>query len=209
MYRPFMDDPRHIAPLDGQRYVVLRASGAVKDEYVRIQAATKERLAGLEVSYPAQPHVTLLGLAEGTAVDAVRELVTDWASSVPPLVLEIEKVSIFPTPAQIVIVQLHKTPDLARAMTSVRAQARERGLSDLAKVSSADWVFHMSVAYCSAVSPASWTEVKRWIEALAVPSARVTVSAVEIVLFEERRESSGGVVALTGPKCRPIGQGAV
>ena len=151
MYRPFIDDPAHISLLDGHRYVVLRAIGAVRDVYAQLQDNVREKLAGLDVSYPAEPHVTLLGLGERTGLETVRELVSDWAPNVPPLHLEIEKMSVFQTPFQIVVMQVRKTPNLARAMSSLRERAQQRGLVDVAKIAPSDWVFHLSVAYCSSL----------------------------------------------------------
>src|SRR6186713_3065288 len=59
-YRPFIDDPAHVAQLKGQRYVVLRAAGALYDAYRRVETDVRRRLQGLPVSYPAEPHVTLV-----------------------------------------------------------------------------------------------------------------------------------------------------
>ena len=65
-YRPFIDDPRHMARLAGERYVVLRPTGAVARSYEQVRAAMRERLAGLPVTFTAQPHVTLTGFPGGT-----------------------------------------------------------------------------------------------------------------------------------------------
>lgn len=209
MYRPFINDPAHISLLDGQRYVVLRARGAVAEAYAQFQRTVKERLAGLDVSYPAQPHATLVGLGQGTAVDAVRDLVSDWAKRVPPLHLDIERVGAFPTPFQIVIMQIRRTPELARAMASLRELVRQRGLTDLAKIAPADWTFHLSVAYCSSLSTASWAEVDHWVASLAAPTAQGVVSEAEIVVFDGGQESSGGASAFTGSAFGAAGPGAV
>lgn len=198
MYRPFIDDPAHLALLEGQRYVVLRAAGAVRDAYAQVQRTVREKLAGLSVSYPAHPHVTLAGLAQGTAVDAVRELVAEWAPSVAPVHLDVERVNAFPTPFQIAFVQIRKTPELERAMSSLRERAQRHGLTDVARIAPADWVFHMSVAYCSSLSAASWGEVTPWLDGLVAPLAQCVVSEAEIVAFDDGREWGAGVVALNG-----------
>lgn len=198
MHRPLMNDPAHIALLDGQRYVVLRPVGAVREEYSRLQRKVMERLTGLQVSFPAHPHVTLLGLAKGTAVETVRELVAEWSPMAPPQRLEIESVGVFPSPFQIVIVRVRKTPDLVCALTSLRDLARQRGLPDLATIPPADWVFHLSVAYCSEVSSTAWARIVPWVETLAVPTAHCVVTKAYIAAFDGGKESSGGVVDLGG-----------
>jgi 2'-5' RNA ligase len=196
-YRPFIDDPGHIALVEGERYVVLRPTASIPDIYDRVRALFKEKLAGLPVSYPAEPHVTLAGLAKGTPLESVRELVSEWARTIPRLQLEVEGVSSFPSPSQIVIVQVRRTDELFHALSSLRAAARQRGLGDLAVIAPTDWIFHMSVAYCSALKASEWTEVMSFAETVKVPPAYCTVSEVEIVAFDERQEYSGGVVELS------------
>jgi 2'-5' RNA ligase len=196
-YRPFIDDPAHIALVEGERYVVLRPTAPIPDIYDRVQALFKEKLAGLPVSYPAQPHVTLAGLASGTPLESVRDLVAQWARTIPPLQIDVEKVSSFPTPSQIVIVQVRKTAELFGALSSLRAAARQRELGDLAVIAPTDWIFHMSVAYCSSLDASEWTKVMSFAETVKVPAAHCTVSEVEIAAFDEGREYSGGVIELS------------
>jgi 2'-5' RNA ligase len=198
MYRPFMNDSTHLAMLDGQRYVVLRATGAVRQEWAELLVAVQDKLSGLDVSYPAVPHVTLLGVAEGTAVEALREVVTDWAASVPPLRLEVEKATVFPAPSQIAFVQIRKTPDLTLALSNLREQARHRGLTDIKAISPEDWTFHMTLAYCSALGPSQWDQVEPWLESLTARTVHTIASEAEIVAFDNRQETSGGVVSLGG-----------
>ena len=200
MYRPFIDDPAHIALLEGQRYVVLRPNGAVQDAYVQVWARVQDKLAGLPVSYPAQPHVTLAGFGKGTSLDAVRELVADWAPTVPPVRLEVEELGVFPSPFQIVIAQVRRTPELGDALATLREQARQYKLTDVATVQPSDWIFHMSVAYCSPLSAAAWADVAAWVETVTVAAAECTVTEVEIVAIDNGQEYSGGVLGLTaGP----------
>jgi hypothetical protein len=90
-YQPFIEDPRHLRELDGQRFVVLRVPQAASRTYGQLQETVRQRLSGLPVSFPARAHVTLCGFATGTALDVVREVVRAWAHSVAPLVIEIER----------------------------------------------------------------------------------------------------------------------
>jgi 2'-5' RNA ligase len=200
LYRPFIDDPAHIALLEGQRYVVLRPNGAVQDAYTQVRERVQDQLAGLEVSYPAQPHVTLAGFGKGTSLAAVRELVANWAPTVPPLRLVVEKLGVFPSPFQIIIVRVQRTPELSEALTTLREQAGQHRLVDVATVQPSDWIFHMSVAYCSALSAAAWTDVAAWVETVSVAAAECTVTDVEIVAIDNGQEYSAGLLSLSAPR---------
>jgi 2'-5' RNA ligase len=199
LYRPFIDDPNDIARLEGQRYVVLRPTGEVPDVHGHVQSLIKKQLANCDVSYPAHAHVTLSGFPKGTHLASVRELVAQWARSIAPLRLEVEGASYFPTPFQIVIVQVRKMSELFEASACLRAFGKQRGLDDLAVVPPTDWIFHMSVAYCSSLNGPAWSAVTRFVETLAVPTAQCVVGEVEIVAFDDGQEHSGGVFELSAP----------
>jgi 2'-5' RNA ligase len=196
VYEPFIDDPRDIARLEGQRYVVLRPNGAVPHVHRQVRAQARERLAGADVSYPAAAHVTLTGCPAGTDLEAIRELVGEWARTVAPLRIEIERVHHFPPPFQIVIVQVRRTPELFDALASLRARVKDRRLPDMSSIRPADWIFHMSVAYCSSLNASAWAETAQFFDALNVPKAECVVDEVELVAFDERREYQGGVFEL-------------
>lgn len=197
-YRPFINDPEHIGRLEGQRYVVLRPCGIISDVYAQVQTVFKEKLAGLPVSHPAQPHITLAGFPKGTPLESVRELVAQWAPTISPLQVEIERVSFFPTPFQIVIAQVRKTTALFNALVTLRDWAKRRDLHDLMTTPPADWTFHMSVAYCALLSPSAWADVTRFIETMDGPAAQCVVTEVEIVAFDSGHEYSGGTFDLSG-----------
>ena len=133
-----------------------------------------------------------MGLAEGTHLESVRQLIGEWASTIRPLRLELERATFFPTPAQVVIVQVRKTPELFRALTTLRDRAEQNQLRVLGNIATADWVFHMSVAYCVSLDAVSWAEVSRFAETVDVPRAGCTVREVEIAAFDQGREYSGG-----------------
>jgi 2'-5' RNA ligase len=197
LYRPIIDDPNDIARLEGQRYVVLRPTGAVPDVHGHVQSLIRKRLANCDVSYPAQPHVTLGGFPKGTHLESVQELVAEWARSVAPLRLDVDGASYFPTPFQIVIVQVRKTRELFEASACLRAWGKQRELGDLAVVPPADWIFHMSVAYCSSLNGPAWSAVTQFVETLTVPTAQCVVGDAEIVAFDDGQEHSGGVFELS------------
>jgi 2'-5' RNA ligase len=195
-YCRFIDDPAQIAELEGQRYIVLRPVGAVAAAYRDLRRAVGTALHGRPAPCPAEPHVTLAGVGERAAVERLQELVAQWAKHVTPLRLEIERLSVFPAPFQTIIVQIRRTPELFDALSSLRRCVSDEGLHDLATVSPEEWIFHMSVAYCSKLPAAEWDEVVTAVETIPVSAAAEVVAAVEVVAFDDRQEYSGGVIDL-------------
>jgi hypothetical protein len=114
----------------------------------------------------------------------------------PSLLIEVERVSAFPPPFQIVIVQVRKTPELFAALAGLRQRAEQRGLVLSTVVPAEQWIFHMSAAYCSGLSAPAWHEVTRLLETVRVPSATCVVGEAEVVAFDDGREYSGGVFSL-------------
>lgn len=196
-YLPFIDDPAHIAELDRQRFVVLRAPDPVASAYEHIRSALRGRLQGQPVSFPLRPHVTLCGFAAGTSLAAVQELVRAWAPAIGELPIEIECVSVFPPPFQIVIVQVRKVPALYAALADLRARAAAAELAVSTVMPVERWTFHMSVAYCSQLPDSAWRELTEYTQTLSVPATAATVASAEIVAFDDEREYSGGVVGLS------------
>jgi len=192
-YQPFIEDPQHRTELDRQRFVVLRMPSAVTGIYEQVQEAVRHRVSALPVSYPARAHVTLCGFAAGAALAAVQEVVGSWARAMPSLLIDLERVSTFPSPFQIVMVQVRTTPELFTALASLRQRAGQRGLVLSTVVPAEQWIFHMSVAYCSGLTAEAWHDVRQFVETLRAPSATCVVGEAEVVAFDEGREYSGGV----------------
>jgi len=195
-YEPFIDDAKHIRELDRQRFVVVRPSTVVINCYRQVQETLRQRLSGLPVSYPARAHVTLAGFAAGTSLQPVRDLVSAWAGHVPPLGIDVGRALSFGSPFQIPILQVVKTPALFGAMTSLRRESERRGLPISTITPVENWVFHMSLAYCSELDAARWKEVERFIETLQAHPASCVQDTVELVAFDDGIEYSGGVFSL-------------
>ncbi len=205
---PFIDDPAHVALLEGQRYLVLRPYGEVSSAHAAVQSLVRARLPGLPVSYPARAHVTLQGFPNSTSLEHVQTFAASWAAGVPPLRIEVERLSVFPAPFKTVIIQVRKTPHLFRALSSARELAKRRGLPErpAGSVPSVDeWIFHMSVAYCSQLSDDDWSRVPSFIETLGVPSVACVVPYAELAAFDHGREYSGGLYPLSGPQTQQNG----
>jgi len=196
-YEPFIDDPDHIRELDGQRFVVLRPGPVVSDCHRHVQDVLRQHLSGYSVSYPARAHVTLAGFAAGTPLELVQQLVSGWTREVRSLRIEVHGVTSFPPPFQIAIVHVTKTPALFAALQGLRRTAEQRGLTISTVTRADEWVFHMSLAYCSKLGATQWRELARLIETLQVPSASCLCETVEIVAFDRGEEYSGGVHSLS------------
>ncbi len=195
-YKPFIDDPGHLARLDGQRFIVLRATSPVAEVWAHVRSTVRDRLSGLPVSYPAQPHVTLAGFARGTPLREVQELVDEWSPTVAPLRLEVERVASFPAPSQIVIVQVRKTPELFEAMAGLRGLA-ERWLLPVASLTPVDeWIFHLSVAYCRLLSAEAWSDVTAFLDPVEAPMVDCVVDQAELVVYDDGQEQSGDIYTL-------------
>lgn len=199
-YRPFIEDPDDIARFEGGRFVVLRATGEVADAHRQVCEVLQEPLAREEVLVLTDAHVTLAGFPKGAELDAVRDLVAEWARSVSPLTLEVEKAGYFPAPFQIVLLQIRKTTALQDAMISLRTRASERWPGDGGLIAAADWIFHMSVAYCATLTGPAWAAVTKVVDGLTVPAAQCVVGQVEIVAIDNGQEYSAGVIDLGSPQ---------
>lgn len=196
-YEPFIDDPDHIRALDRQRFIVLRPAAVVSECYRHVQGVLRQQLSGFHVSYPARAHVTFAGFAAGTPLASVQDLVSGWIGDVPALQIEVQRATFFPAPFQTAILQVLKTAALFAALQGLRRKAQERGLSISTITPAEEWVFHMSLAYCSNVNSTEWSRLVPLIETLRVPSASSVVETVEIVAFDAGREYPGGLHALS------------
>ena len=199
-YEPYIDDPEHIRAVDRERFVVLRPSRVLREVHKQLQVLLRQRVAHRAISYPAQAHVTLAGFGAGTNLQTVQDVVESWSHHVSPLTITVEAIACFPAPSQVVIIRVLKTGELMAALSRLRQQASQAQLKIDTTISLQDWIFHMSVAYCSKISPSAWSEVTKLVEELALPPACCVVNDVEVVAFDDQREYSGGVYGLrAGP----------
>jgi 2'-5' RNA ligase len=195
-YEPFIDDPEHVRSVNRERYVVLRPNIVARTIHKEVRALLQHRVGHLPISYPAQAHVTLAGFAAGTRLHEVQHVVESWSRQVSPLRITMEALAYFPAPSQIVIIRVLKTPELLAALSEVRRKAAQAQLKIDTTISPQNWIFHMSVAYCTKLSAPAWHEVTALVEELAVSPSLCVVNDVEIAAFDDDREYSGGVYAL-------------
>jgi 2'-5' RNA ligase len=198
--RPFITDPDHLAVVEGQRYVVFRPVGQVQRTFETLQRQLRETLADPRISFPLTGHVTLRGFPIGTSVESITRMVEAWALTVPPLMIEAEALATFPPPWQVVIVQVRTTPELERAYGSLAEAARRGGLPVLPELerTEKEWVFHMSLCYCTGLDDAAWRQTVERADPLRVSPVTCVVDEVEVIAFDEGSERLGGAFSLTG-----------
>ena len=193
VYDPFIDDPEHIRAVEGQRFVVLRPNHAITEAHHHLQSLLRERAPGLSISYPAQAHVTLAGFAADTQLSAVQDVVESWSHRVSPLRIAVDRLEYFPAPSQILIIRVLKTAELLDALSGLRLEARQRQLTIDTTIPLQDWIFHMSVAYCSDLSDSAWNNVMKLSTELEIPPGSCHVNEIEIVAFDNLRDTRGRV----------------
>lgn len=189
-----MDTPEQLASLEGQQYLVLRPTGAVADLYESEQDTALRRV---RVAHPRTGHVTLRGFYEPERRDELRDLIHTWASSQPPIDITVDAVDAFPTPWQIVILRLARSPSLLTAYSSLTAALDATDVRRLGELSLDEWTFHLSVVYGKSLTSDEW-------DALATASVRdladrpyETITEAELVWYENGAEHTE-VVELGG-----------
>jgi 2'-5' RNA ligase len=175
----------------------LRAEGELAAVHERVREELRSLLRDAPVSYPNRGHVTMRAFPAGTDLDAIRQLVEAWAGATRPLRLEVDEVSVFGSPFQIVVVVIRKTPELADAYRRLLEQALRAGLPDWpGAIAVDDWIFHLSAAYCGGLDDPAWQRVVELAKSLTPNEACELAAHVELVAFDERGEHVAGRFAL-------------
>ena len=196
---PFITDPDHLSLLDGQRCVLLRAEGELAAAHQRVRDELRSLLKDAPVSYPNTAHVTMRAFPAGTDLDTIGQTVEVWARATKPLHLDVDGVSVFGSPFQIVVVVIRKTPELADAYRRLLDESLRAGLPDWPGTIAIDeWVFHLSVAYCGDLDVRAWERVAELVPSLTPNEGCDIAGNVELVAFEGRREHAVGTFALRG-----------
>jgi hypothetical protein len=175
----------------------LRAEGELAAAHERVREELRSLLRDARVSYPNTGHITMRGFPAHTDVDTIRQTVDRWAGATRPLRLEVEGVSVFRPPFQIVVVVIRKTPELADAYRRLLDQALCAGLPDWpGTIGVDDWIFHMSAAYCGDLDEPAWERAAELARSLTPNEACELAGHVELVAFDERSEHVAGCFAL-------------
>lgn len=187
--RPFMTDPATLASLEGQQYVVLRPAAEVGAFYATQQRILLDRLpSGLP--HPNTGHVTLRGFAEPDRVDALRDTVRSWAATQDPIEVAVEAIDGFPAPFQVLIARLRRSPALTAAYASLTRTLDATDFERIGELALDDWVFHLSLVYCAALSDDEWRAHLDASRRPIAPAPTELISAAEFVWYSGGAEHS-------------------
>lgn len=182
-----MTSPAQLASLEGQQYLVLRPTRAVSDLY---RAEQRSALGRLDAPHPHTEHVTLRAFHEPERRDEVLTLIREWAAAQRPIEVVAEAVDVFPTPWQVVILRLSRTPTIVSAYATLSDALGGTDFRRLDERSTDDWTFHLSVIYARTLAPAAWTELSHTSRRSLSSRPSETVSDVEFVWYLDGAEHS-------------------
>lgn len=182
MRRPFMNDPRQLASLEGQQYLVLRPTGAVADDYRAVQDAVLTALpAGIK--HPHTAHVTLRGFYEPDRLDEVRTVIRTWAAAQHPTEVTTEAIDTFPAPWQIIIARMARTASVVSAYSTLTEVLAGTDFHRLDERRLDDWTFHMSVVYGKALDEDAWHAIAEAVTREYTERPSEVVSEAELVWY--------------------------
>ncbi|MDF2563461.1 MAG: hypothetical protein K0R99_4907 [Microbacterium sp.] len=150
-----MTEPALLDSLNGQQYLVLRPQGEI-ESFWDVSRDSINRSTHQQVTYPNSGHVTLRGFFEPHRVDELKDALREWAVSQPPIALSVDGVDGFPTPFQIVIARLERTPSLIAAYASLTSQLDSTDFHRIGELPLDEWVFHLSLVYAGSLDETSW-----------------------------------------------------
>jgi hypothetical protein len=183
-YPAFMTDPAQLAGLNGQQYLVLRPVREVASFYVSERRVVHGSLPR-EVPSPHTGHVTLRGFAEPHRHAELVDVVTQWANDQEPIVVEAEALGGFPPPFSVLIARVTRTSSLVGAYDRLTTLLDVTDLRRIGELPLADWVFHMSLAYCGGLDEAEWASALDRISRSVADRPREVLSQAELVWYEE------------------------
>jgi 2'-5' RNA ligase len=117
---------------------------------------------------------------------------TGWAKTLQPGRIEIEKLTQFPEPNRIIILQVNKTPELCNAFVSLAELSQQAHLPEFDPPQRPidQWIFHMSVAYCGqGLEDQEWLDIAQLVQEKAVRPVSCEVDEAELVSYAGLEES--------------------
>ena len=184
-----MTDPRQLASLDGQQYLLLRPTGSVIDAYAEAQTKVLEVMPE-DAKHPNTAHVTLRGFFEPTRLTELRDALRGWAARTGPIRIAVEALTLFPAPFQIPIVRIARDEGLTRAYASLTESLTPTDYRRLDEMDLEDWIFHLSVAYGRQLDAEAWSRVEEALAGIDVGTPECIVEEAEFVWYDggEHRE---------------------
>jgi len=187
MLTPYMTEPGLLESLRGQQYVVLRPVAAVAAFYEREQSEILTLLPD-RTPHPNAGHVTLRGLFEPERLHVLRGLIASWAGSRPSVELRVDAIDGFPPPFGVLIARLERTNSLIEAYSSLTELLDATDFQRIGELPLDDWIFHLSLAYASALDELTWSEVFTASRRAVPTRPHELVSSVDFVWYDDDGE---------------------
>jgi hypothetical protein len=184
-----MTDPALLESLRGQQYLVLRPVSGVAAFYDE-EADHLNIPPWSSLPHPNAGHVTLRGFFEPHRVGLLRDALARWAGSQPPVDLRVAAVDGFPTPFQIVIARLDRSPSLVAAYASLTAELDAGDFHRIGELPLEEWVFHLSLLYGGGLEPQQWDALHTTTRCELSPQPSERVTSAEFVWYDDDGEHS-------------------
>ena len=177
-----MTDPALLDSLDGQQYLVLRPQGEIESFWDATRDSLRSSTPG-PVGHPNTGHVTLRGFFEPHRVDALKEALGAWAESQPPIELSVDDVDGFPTPFQIIIARLERTPSIVAGYASLTSLLNSTDFHRIGELPLDEWVFHLSLIYAGALDETSWQTLHDRSRRAVEPRPKEVITTADFVWY--------------------------
>lgn len=184
----FIVDADLLQALEGQQYIVFRPDGDIAEYFKLIQGELKKILPP-GVKYPNTGHITLGGFSDSMA--KLDESFRSWVADIKPLVVSVESIDSFPSPFKIIILKMQKDAQLRNTYDKLTASVSKNSVKTIGMERSSDnWIFHMSLAYCSELNNHDWQNVLDSLHELPNKSPRYLVNEAELVEYRTGEHAS-------------------
>lgn len=188
MARAFMTDPALLDSLEGQQYLVLRPHGQIESFWDATSDDLRQSIPQA-VSHPNTGHVTLRGFFEPDRVEELKDALAAWAHSQPPIELTVDAVDGFPSPFQIVIARLSRTPSLVAAYASLTSLLDSTAFHRIGELPLDEWVFHLSLIYAGSLEGSSWTALHERSRRSLAPQPTEVMTSADFVWYANGTEN--------------------
>jgi len=201
---PVITDPAHLTAAAGTAYVAARPSGSLAELFESVQTQVRERLGG-ESALSPRAHVTFKAFGSAphpvdeAGAAAIADVARAWAEVTPPLTLTAEALEVMDE-EQVPYIRLRASDELRRATDDLRERTGDAGLppAESDRWGGDAWIFHLSLAYPSAVPADRWSALGDWIRGIDPGGASSVVKAADLLWFDGGPERWIGRYAFDG-----------
>ncbi|WP_409488816.1 2'-5' RNA ligase family protein [Pseudomonas promysalinigenes] len=201
----FIDHLPTIQRIEGNSYLVIRiADHPAASAFAALQQALRERLErtgevfAKEALIPTSLHLTLAEWHGQADTNALLRLVRQWANAQRPLSLYFDGLRDVPAPSCLLMASACADLAMRDALRALRAMARSENLACVEQVPVDEWLFHVSLAHCPALSSGHWRSMINDLPMQLMQFEALRADQVELVHYRGHRELPAHVVPLCG-----------